>query len=205
MDSVARRATARPETPADCRHAREPFDALFAVIGSRKDLSPGAKLLYGKLVTMHRVGAAWTQTEIGDSLGTCRQNVWRWTRELVAADLLLVTRLGQGRANAYVLLGVAQEDLDGSASRFKPTGSGHQNVRPPAAPSGASFSRKKKGEKNREYDTKDYLERSINTTDYLETRHGRLRVPERAAEEPWCAVCASRLHWTEEHGPTRAR
>ena len=165
MASITRVPTDRQ----DCRHAKTPFDALFSTVGERRDLSPGAKLLYGKLVTMHRIGAAWTQTQIGDMLGTCRQNVWRWTNELVAADLLLVTRLGQGRANAYVLLGVPQEDLDGSAPRFKASGSGHQDGRRPDAPRTAPFNEKKTA-KNDRYPAQDFDGR-----DYYATSEGRLR------------------------------
>ncbi len=138
----------QPANPTDCRHSKSAFDALFAVIGERKDLSPGAKLVYGKHVTMHRLGESWTQQQIADALGTCRQNVWRWQRELVAANLLIVVRLGQGRPNQYTLLGVPQEDLDGKAPRFKRTGSGHQDGRAPVADRRDSYRKKEKGEKN---------------------------------------------------------
>lgn len=149
MPTVARPSLAmQSPKPADCRHSKQAFDALFAIIGERRDIGTGAKLLYGKLVTMHRVGAAWTQTELGEMLGTCRQNVWRWTNELVAAGLLLVVRLGQGRPNQYTLLGVPQEDLDGNAPRFRRTGSGHQDGRRPGQDRRDSYkARKNNGKK----------------------------------------------------------
>lgn len=175
----------QPNTSAqrvqDCRHAKTPFDALFSMIGERPDIGPGAKLLYGKLVTMHRTGNVWTQEQLGAALGTCRQNIWRWTRELVAADLLLVTRLGQGRPNAYVLLGVPQEDLDGNAPRFKAPGSGHQDGRRPDAPRATLIKERRTTKKPGDYGSKDYTM----------TRWGRLPDP--------CARCYSRLHTTPMH------
>jgi hypothetical protein len=45
------------------------------------------------------------------------------TAELVAAGLLLVIRVGLGRPNQYVLLGIAQEDLDGNAPKSSRSGS----------------------------------------------------------------------------------
>jgi hypothetical protein len=147
MSVSASAAALQPATPTDCRHSRQAFDALFAVIGERRDLSPGAKLLYGKHVTMHRLGESWTQQQIADSLGTCRQNVWRWQCELVAADLLIVVRLGQGRPNQYTLLGVPQEDLDGKAPRFKRPGSGHQDGRRPDADRHDSYRKKENRER----------------------------------------------------------
>lgn len=165
MQSIARPASPRPESGSDaCRHSREPFDALFAVINERPDIGPGAKLLYGKLVTMHRIGASWTQAELGELLGTCKQNVWRWTAELVGAGLLLVERVGQGRPNRYVLLGVDRDDLDGRPPAIRMAGSGSLDGRPPATLTARS-SRKKEHEK---------MMIQPEQRDYLETRYGRL-------------------------------
>lgn len=148
----------------ECRHSREPFDANFAVIAERTDIGPGAKLLYAKLVTMHRTGNAWTQDEIGTKLGTCRQNVWRWAGELVTAGLLRVTRTGQGRPNGYTLLGVSQEDLDGNAPKLGATGAGHQEDRRPVQDWPAPFKVKKNG-KERGYP-------GVRMSGFLETREG---------------------------------
>lgn len=164
MSTVSRSGLAvQSPTPPDCRHSRQPFDASFAVIAERDDLGPGPKLLYAKLVTLHRTGASWTQDRLAASLGTCRQNVWRWTRELVAAGLLLVVRLGQGRPNAYTLLGVPRDDLDGAAPKGRP-GAGHQEVRTPGQDRRPSFNQKKP--------TKEWGYRPPATGGFLQTREG---------------------------------
>jgi biotin operon repressor len=138
--------TGVPTARQDCRHSREPFDCSFHVVTSRRDLSDGAKLLHAKLVSMHRLGAAWTQTTIGAAFGWSRQKVWRCTGELVAAGLVVVTRHGQGRPNSYTLLGIDAADLDCVPSRSR---AGHQDGRQPAAPGRVSFNRLKEEAKNR--------------------------------------------------------
>jgi biotin operon repressor len=139
-------AALQAATSPDCRHSREPFDCSFHLVTSRRDLSDGAKLLHAKLVSMHRLGAAWTQTTIGAAFGWSRQKVWRCTGELVAAGLVVVTRHGQGRPNSYVLLTIDAAALDGTQPRSR---AGHQDGRPPAPPGRVSFNRLKEGPKNR--------------------------------------------------------
>jgi biotin operon repressor len=129
-----------------CRHSKEPFDTAFACITSRRDLSDGAKLLHAKLVSMHRLGTAWTQTTIGAAFGWSRQKVWRCTGELVAAGLVVVIRHGQGRPNSYVLLGIDAADLNGTQPRSR---AGHQDDRPPGLPSEHTFKVKEQQPKNR--------------------------------------------------------
>jgi hypothetical protein len=138
--------TGVPTARQDCRHSREPFDCSFHVVTSRRDLSDGAKLLHAKLVSMHRLSAAWTQTTLGAAFGWSRQKVWRCTGELVAAGLVVVIRRGQGRPNSYVLLGIDAADLDGTQPRSR---AGHQDGRPPGAPSGHTFKVKEQQPKNR--------------------------------------------------------
>ena len=127
--NLPRSAPPRPDARStDCRHSRAAFDALFEPIYSRADLSDAAKLLHGRLVSMFRLGASWTQSEIGASLGGwSRQKVWRAVGELVARGLLAVKRIGLGLPNAYTLLGLDSADLEGSAPRFR---SGHPEGRP---------------------------------------------------------------------------
>jgi hypothetical protein len=118
VSTLPRSTLSRPEpTPTDCRHSREPFDTAFRVVMERTDLSANAKLVHARLVSQHRMGASWTQIEIGEGAGLSRHQVWRATAELVAAGLLTVIRHGQGRPSSYVLLGIEDADLDGRASR----------------------------------------------------------------------------------------
>lgn len=107
---------------AECRHSREPFDTAFRCINERRDLSPAAKLVHAHLVTLHRTRRDATQTEIGEALGMSRHQVWRAIGELVAAELVSTIRYGLGRPNGYVLLGIAEDDLDGRASGRRPSG-----------------------------------------------------------------------------------
>lgn len=130
----------------DCHHSREPFDTLFRCVAERRDISPTAKLVHGRLVSQHRLGAAWTQTEIGEALGLSRHQVWRAIAELIAAGLLLSIRYGLGRPNGYVLLGLDAADLDGSASR-RPAG---QQGAGPANRARRTPLRKEENRKNRE-------------------------------------------------------
>jgi len=121
--NVPRSAAAWQEGDATrCHHTNEPFDTAFRSVVSRRDISPAAKLVHAKLVSMHRLGLAWTQSEIGELVGMSRHQVWRAIAELVAAELILVTRLGLGNPNSYVLLGISDEDLAGRASRSRPAG-----------------------------------------------------------------------------------
>lgn len=116
--SVAASVTARQSSEStNCHHSPEPFDTGFRRINERRDISPTAKLVHARLVSQHRLGAAWTQAEIGESLGLSRHQVWRAICELVAAGLVLVIRYGLGRPNGYVLLGIDQESLDGKRGR----------------------------------------------------------------------------------------
>lgn len=97
------------------KKATAPFDALFADIGWRRDINAEAKLVYGKLTTMHRLKQAWTQAEIGERTGLSRHQVWRAIGDLARANLVEITRVGLGRPNTYTLRGVAADNLHGEA------------------------------------------------------------------------------------------
>lgn len=128
-------------TPADCRHSKAAFHALFVPIAKRTDLSDAAKLLYEGLISMVRQGYRWTQAEIAEQLGwRKRQKVWRAAAELIAAGLLRVKRLGLQRPNEYTLVeteGVTQEDIKAKAPRSHVPKAGHQEVRPRNVPTRA--------------------------------------------------------------------
>jgi biotin operon repressor len=162
MQSIARSASPCREAPADCRHSREPFDAAFRVINRRDDIGPTAKLVHAHLVTLHRTGAAATQAEIGAAIGCSRHQVWRAMVELADAGLVVVTCRGQGRPNAYELIGVDLVDLDGRASRSRPAG------QPGAGRPGTDGPRSYRKKEDRR------MMRDPGTVDYLETRYGRL-------------------------------
>lgn len=100
------------------KRAKAPFDALFSAIVRRKDISPQAKLVYAKLTTMNRLGAAWTQAEIGYHVGLSRHQVWASLQELIAVDLVEPIRYGLGRSNGYKLYGVDEADLTGTANTY---------------------------------------------------------------------------------------
>lgn len=152
---------------ADCRHTNEPFDVSFRSINSRTDLSSDAKLVHARLVSMHRLGRSWTQAEIGCDLGLSRHQVWRALEQLKAADLVQVIRIGLGQPNAYVLLGIPDEDLSGRASRRRPAGQGMPASRA-SSRAGTYVPKKKTGKMDLSTPT---------TKDYLETRYGRLVRP----------------------------
>jgi biotin operon repressor len=120
--SVAAYATARQQS--DCLHSREPFDTVFRCVAERRDISPTAKLVHGRLVSQHRLGAAWTQAEIGEALGLSRHQVWAAIQELIAAGLVVTIRYGLGRPNGYVLLGIDADSLEGRADRQQAAGQG---------------------------------------------------------------------------------
>jgi biotin operon repressor len=122
----------------DCRHSREPFDTAFRVINERRDISPAAKLVHARLVTLLRTGRGETQAEIGAALGMSRHQVWRATGELVAVGLVVVRRRGLGLPNGYELVGIPDEDLRGRASRAP--GAGHQEAGPAGNPARARHS-----------------------------------------------------------------
>jgi biotin operon repressor len=111
-------------TGQDCLHSREPFDTLFRCVAERRDISPAAKLVHGRLVSQHRLGAAWTQAEIGTALGLSRHQVWAAIQELIAAGLVVTIRYGLGRPNGYVLLGIDTASLEGRSSRQQEAGQG---------------------------------------------------------------------------------
>ena len=145
--TVSRSALPRPDaTPADCRHSREPFAAAFYCVNGRRDIGPAAKLVHAHLVTLHRTQRDATQSEIGDTLGLSRHQVWRAIGELVAAGLVLTIRYGLGRPNGYVLIGLDEDDLNGRASGRRPS------AKPIAGPPGARArgpSTPRKDDKNR--------------------------------------------------------
>jgi hypothetical protein len=120
--------------PAECRHSKAAFHALFVPIAKRGDLSDAAKLLHQTLVSMVRQGLRWTQAELAEALGwKKRQKVWRAATELVAAGLLRVKRIGLQRPNEYVLVEtdeISQDDIKARALRSAGSQSGHQEDRP---------------------------------------------------------------------------
>lgn len=141
----------QPDKPTDCHHSPEPFNASFAVVASRSDISSDAKLVHALHVSMHRLDASWTQAEMGERLGMCRTRVWDAQQELVRAGLLISVRIGLGQPNAYVVLGVDQESLDGSGD---PASGGRTVGKKGAGQSGRGNGvslRKKEMTKNGEY------------------------------------------------------
>ena len=110
--SVQEQYTPRPLP----KRSMAPFDAMFAVICERTDISASAKLVYSKLTTMKRVGYVWTQVEIGERTGMSRQGVWRALKDLIAVGLVTMQRHGQGYPNSYTLHGVDEDDLYGTAN-----------------------------------------------------------------------------------------
>lgn len=157
---------ARQDTPTDCRHSHEPFDAIFREIRRSKILSSDAKLLHGLLVTCLREGAELTQGELAEELGwRSRQRVWRAMCGLVAAGYVVVKRRGLGLPNQYTLTNFAPEDLAATRSRFDRPRSGHQQARPPKPPARGYVSPQERGRKNVDY-------RGVRTSGFLETREG---------------------------------
>lgn len=149
-------------TPAECRASREPFDAAFRCINERRDISPTAKLVHARLVTIHRTGRDETQTQISEALGLSRHQVWRAIDELVVADLVEVIRYGLGRPNGYVLLGLAEDDLKGRASASRPAAKPNAGQsRTPAR----AFNSPKKNEERIDI-------RSHSAADYYQTSEG---------------------------------
>jgi biotin operon repressor len=153
MPTVSRPGIAlQSPAPTDCRHSREPFDAAFRCINERRDIGPAAKLVHARLVSIHRTGRDETQAEIGELLGMSRHQVWRAVSELVAAGLVQTIRYGLGRPNGYVLLGLAEDDLNGRASASRPAGgtvAGQSRT-----PARAYLPPKENGERNRSTGTK---------------------------------------------------
>lgn len=169
MSILARPAAACPACrTSQCRHSREPFDALFRVVAERPDLSDGAKLLHATLVSARRMGQAWTQAQIGERIGASRQKVWRLLSELVEVGLLEIRRVGLGRPNEYLLVGIPDEDLDGRASG-RPT-AGHQEDRPRNTKPDAYYYPKEQGKKSGFSTTERYA--ALPSGGYLESRHG---------------------------------
>lgn len=184
--SLTRVPTARQAPSAACRHTNERFDTAFHVVGHRSDLTSDAKLLHAHLVSLRRTGKDQTQQEMAAAIGLTRHRVWSGLQELVAADLLQVIRIGLGQPNQYVLLGIADEDLDGS--RRPETG-----VRPVRrAGSGQSGN----PARARQPDPKRTTEegRYSQPTEYLETRYGPLEpaaVERKAIAPRGCQKCGT--------------
>jgi predicted ArsR family transcriptional regulator len=139
---------------SSCRHSKEPFDCHFHRIDERADISPAAKLVYGKLVSLHRTAQTWTQTEIGDSLGLSRHKVWRALTELIGAGLVQSIRVGLGLPNQYVLLGIDPDNLAGKAKGSAHTDgcrpAGHQDAGQSGTQQHHSFKERKKGGRSRD-------------------------------------------------------
>lgn len=165
--TVSRPAPPRPdETPADCHHSKQPFDAAFRVINERRDIGAAAKLVHAHLVTIHRTGRDETQAEIGEALGMSRHQVWRAICELVAAGLVQTIRYGLGRPNGYILLGVDQETLDGKGGRATAS-----------RPSGGSVAGQSRTPARAFHHSKKRAQEQVNIRaprDYFETREGRI-------------------------------
>lgn len=152
--------------PDDCRHSKTGFHTLFHPIAARRDISPVGKLVHQALVSMHRMGVSWTQTEIGEAVGLSRHQVWRALDELAAAGWVKVRRIGLGRPNEYELVGIDADDLKGRASARRPA------AQPRAGHSGAdrrdSYRKKENGERSRN------TQADFSARNYLETRTGTL-------------------------------
>lgn len=137
MPTVTRsRSLCLDPSHTDCRHSREAFHALFRVVAIRRDVSPIAKLIHQALVSMHRTGKAWTQTQIGAEVGLSRYQTWKGLAELIAAKWVTTKRRGLGLTNTYELLVIDAADLDGRAKRgdgFRPAR--HQDAGQPGTAS----------------------------------------------------------------------
>ena len=144
-----------------CRHSREPFDCMFHAVASRRDLSPTAKLVHARLVSLHRLQHDETQTAIGEALGLSRHQVWAAIQELVSAGLVVTIRYGLGLPNAYTLVGMAAEDLAGRASRQQAAGT----VRPSRARTSVS----------KELSVRNEIAGPREPGYYSQTRYGPLR------------------------------
>jgi predicted ArsR family transcriptional regulator len=128
----------------------------FRSINSRTDISSDAKLVHGALVTVHRT-RPMTQAQIGELVGLTRHQVWAAIQELIRADLVITIRIGLGRPNEYVLLGVDAADLD---SRKHPeTASRPSAGSQVPAPSGNPLLRKEERKRESSSGLKGYQDR----------------------------------------------
>jgi hypothetical protein len=102
-----------------CRHSKEAFDALFAVVTVRDDLTLSARAVHAACVSLHRLGklGSVTQREIAEWANVSRRSVVRAFAQLVRAGFLLVRRRGQGLPNAVDLVGIDQAALDGRSAK----------------------------------------------------------------------------------------
>lgn len=172
MSVAASAAALQSPTPADCRHSRAGFDQGFHIVSRRADLSSDAKVVHAYLVSQHRSGRDETQRQIAEKVGLTRHQVWSAIHELVVAGDVQVIRYGLGRPNGYILLGLSDEDLAGTArpeSAVRP-------VRTPRSGQSGNLARAGTyGQKKNENAKKDYrATRDHGGTDYLETRYGKL-------------------------------
>lgn len=116
-------------------HPKGAFKSFWMVpkvIAANKDLSPGAKLLYGLIVVQCQLtGSAWPEhktlrAELG---GISEKTLNRWQMELVKLGLLRVNQKGRGLSNNYYLLrsvivGNAEEGEFDSTARYL-----HKNIK----------------------------------------------------------------------------
>lgn len=111
--------TRPPGVGQDCRHSKEPFDALFAVVTVRDDLTFSARAVHAACVSLHRLGklGSVTQREIAEWANVSRRSVVRAFAQLVHAGFVLVRRRGQGLPNAVELIGIDQAALDGRSAK----------------------------------------------------------------------------------------
>jgi hypothetical protein len=116
-------------------HPKGYFNEFWMVpkeIARVKDLSPGAKLLYGTImVQCNRIGTAWPKhKKLREDLGDVSEKTLnRWQMELVNIGLLRVLQKGRGLGNNYYLLrstiiGNAQDGEFDSGPRYL-----HKNIR----------------------------------------------------------------------------
>ena len=170
MQSIQRSALPRPDqNPADCRHSREAFDVAFAVVTERTGLTIADRVVHAAMVSLHRLGRLGevTQEQIAEWARVSRRTVIRACQAMVEAGLLLVKRRGQGLPNAYQLVGIDQDALDGRSDKRAS----------PRVPERANPARARHSSEKRTYDGRrsGYTPPSTNGGDYLETRYGRLQ------------------------------
>jgi hypothetical protein len=132
-------------SPADCRHSHEAFDVGFAAVKDKPGLTIADRVVHAAMVSLHRLGrlGTVTQEQIAEWARVSRRTVVRSCQALMAAGLLLSRRRGQGRPNAYQLVGIDQDALDGrSDKRTQPKASEGRTG------DGVSFNKKNNGRKS---------------------------------------------------------
>lgn len=178
MPSIARSSSSRPaETPADCRHSRQPFDQLYH-LAHGKGLSSDAKVVYAHIVTLSRTqyphGRYETQAAMAEAVELTRHRVWSAIRALVAADLIQSIRPGLGMPNYYVLLHLDEVGIErpmGPETAVRPVRERHSGRSGDLARAGTYSPEKNLPSKKKE---------GYGSKSYYETRDGDLRMREPA-------------------------